>query len=75
MFCLGRLTQFAHLFEKLKESGLMDSTLVVIGSGMGNGSSHSNHDLPVILTGGGLQHQGHVVCPAADGKRIPLSNL
>lgn len=69
------MTQFAHLFEKLKEAGLMDKTLVVIGSGMGNGSSHSNRDLPVILAGGGLQHQGHVVCPEADSKRIPLSNL
>ena len=69
------MTQFAHLFGKLKEAGLMDSTLVVIGSGMGNGSSHSNRDLPVILAGGGLKHQGHVMCPAEDRKRIPLSNL
>ncbi len=69
------MTQFAHLFEKLKEVGLMDSTLVVIGSGMGNASSHSNRDLPVILAGGGLKHQGHLVCPAAESKRVPLSNL
>ncbi len=69
------MTQFAHLFEKLKEAKLMDSTLVVIGSGMGNGSSHSNRNLPVILAGGGLQHQGHLVCPAAESKRIPLANL
>jgi len=69
------VTQFAHLFGKLKEAGLMDSTLVVIGSGMGNGSTHSNRNLPVILAGGGLQHQGHVVCPAEERKRIQLSNL
>jgi hypothetical protein len=29
----------------------------------------------VILAGGGLKHQGHLVCPADDHKRIPLSNL
>ena len=69
------MTQFAHLFDKLKEAGVMDSTLVVIGSGMGNGSNHSNRNLPVILAGGGLQHQGHVVCPSDDPKRVPLSNL
>ena len=69
------MTQFAHLFGKLKEAGLMDSTLVVIGSGMGNGSTHSNRDLPVILAGGGLKHQGHLMCPADDHKRVPLSNL
>lgn len=69
------MTQFAHLFGKLKEAGLMDSSLVVIGSGMGNGSNHSNRDLPVILAGGGIKHQGHVVCPAEERKRIQLSNL
>lgn len=69
------MTQFAHLLGKLKEAGLLDSTLVVIGSGMGNASSHSTRDLPVILAGGGIQHQGHLVCPAEEHKRIQLSNL
>lgn len=69
------MTQFAHLFGKLKEAGLMDSTLVVIGSGMGNGSTHSNRDLPVLLAGGGIRHQGHLVCPKDEHKRIQLSNL
>jgi hypothetical protein len=69
------MTQFAHLFAKLKEAGLMDSTLVVIGSGMGNASNHSNRDLPVLLAGGGLKHQGHLICPEDERKRIQLSNL
>jgi len=69
------MTQFAHLFGKMKEAGLMDSTLVVIGSGMGNASNHSNRDLPVLLAGGGLKHQGHLVCPAEERKRVQLSNL
>ena len=69
------MKQFAHLFGKLKEAGLMDSTLVVIGSGMGNASNHSNRDLPVLLAGGGLKHQGHLVCPGEDRKRIQLCNL
>jgi hypothetical protein len=69
------MTQFARLFGKLKEAGLMDSTLTVIGSGMGNGSTHSNRDLPVILAGGGIRHQGHVICQEEDRKRVQLSNL
>lgn len=69
------MKQFAHLLEKLKEAGLMDSTLVVIGSGMGNASTHSTRDLPVILAGGGIKHQGHLVCPSEEHKRIQLSNL
>ncbi len=69
------MTQFAHLLGKLKEAGLMDSTLVVIGSGMGNASNHSSRDLPVLLAGGGIKHQGHLVCPEEEHKRVQLSNL
>ena len=32
-------------------------------------------NLPVLLAGGGLVHRGHVVCPAEQHKRVPLSNL
>ncbi len=69
------MTQFAHLLGRLKEAGLMDSTLVVIGSGMGNASNHSNRDLPVLLAGGGIKHRGHLVCPAEEHKRVELCNL
>ncbi|MEM7233729.1 MAG: DUF1552 domain-containing protein, partial [Planctomycetota bacterium] len=69
------LTQFGKLLEKLRDSKVLDQTLVVFGSGMGNGSTHSNRDLPVILAGGGLKHRGHVVCPSEDSRRVPLCNL
>jgi hypothetical protein len=49
--------------------------LVVFGSGMSDGSKHSNRDLPVLLAGGGIKHQGHVICPQEAHKRVPLSNL
>ncbi|WP_218933593.1 DUF1552 domain-containing protein [Rubripirellula lacrimiformis] len=42
------------------EGNLLDCTQVLFGSGLGNGSSHSNRDLPVLLAGGGLQHGKHV---------------
>lgn len=69
------MRQFAHLMDRMKEARVFDDTLVVFGSGMGNGSTHSNRDLPVILAGGGLKHQGHIACPEVDAKRVPLSNL
>lgn len=69
------MKQFGHFINKMKEAQVFDHTAVVWGSGMGNGSSHSNRNLPVILAGGGINHQGHVVCPAEDRKRVPLSNL
>ena len=43
--------------------------------GIGNGSSHSNKNLPVLLAGGGYQHRGHVVLPEAKRERVPLCNL
>ena len=69
------MTQFAHFIDRMKEAQVFDHTAVVWGSGMGNGSSHSNRNLPVILAGGGMNHQGHIVCPVEDHKRVPLSNL
>ena len=68
-------TRLADFFGTLKEAGLFDDTLVVFGSGMGDGSRHSNRNLPVLLAGGGLKHRGHLVCPSEDHKRVPLSNL
>jgi hypothetical protein len=69
------MTQFGYFLTRLREAQILDQTLIVLGSGMGNGSSHSNKDLPVILAGGGIRHGGHVVCPADQHKRIPLCNL
>ena len=69
------MEQFAHFIDQMKEAQVFDHTAVVLGSGMGNGSSHSNRNLPVILAGGGMNHQGHMVCPVEDHKRVPLSNL
>jgi len=68
-------TQVNRLFDGLQEAQIFDNTLVVLGSGMSDGSQHSNRDLPVLLAGGGLKHQGHVICPAENHKRVPLSNL
>jgi hypothetical protein len=69
------MKQFGYFLNKLRESEILEQTLVIHGSGMGNASSHSNKNLPVILAGGGLNHQQHIVCPAEDHKRVPLCNL
>jgi hypothetical protein len=68
-------TKLSDFISRLKEAKIFDDTLIVFGSGMSDGSSHSNRNLPVLLTGGGLKHQGHLVCPAEKHKRVPLSNL
>ena len=71
-FLTAKLSDF---ISRLKEAQVFDSTLIVFGSGMSDGSIHSNRNLPVLLAGGGLKHQGHLVCPKEQDERVPLSNL
>ncbi len=68
-------TQLSGFMDRLKEARIFEDTLVVFGSGMSDASSHSNRNLPVLLAGGGFKHQGHLICPAEQHKRVPLSNL
>jgi hypothetical protein len=68
-------TKLSDFISRLKEAKILDDTMIVFGSGMSDGSSHSNRNLPVLLAGGGLKHQGHLVCLAQQHKRVPLSNL
>lgn len=57
--------EFSAFLGKLKEAHdtdgrpLLDSTAVLFGSGMGNASSHSSRNLPVLLAGGGFRHGNH----------------
>ena len=68
-------TQVNRLFDRLQEAKIFDDTMVIVGSGMSDGSKHSNKDLPVLMAGGGLKHQGHLVSPEEHHKRVPLCNL
>ena len=52
---------------------MLDRTMVLFGSGMGNGSSHSNKDLPILVAGGGFRHGEHK--SYSTERRVPLCNL
>lgn len=39
---------------------LLDSTIVLFGTGMGDASRHSNRDLPTLVAGGGFDHGQHI---------------
>lgn len=60
------IINLARFMKTLKErkdlSGrpLLDSTIVVLGSGVGDANTHANKDLPVIVAGGGFKHGSHV---------------
>lgn len=77
-----QMKHFARFLGKLKATedplnggNLLDHTMVLFGSGMGNGSSHSNKDLPMLLAGGGFKHGQHLRLPEAKNERVPLCNL
>jgi len=66
------------LLGKLKQSeegssNLLDRTSVFLGSNLGDGSSHSTKNLPVLLAGGGFQHGQHL--PFDPDNPPPLCNL
>jgi hypothetical protein len=70
--------EWGRLLAKLKqpnEAGtrLLDSTTVVMGSGMGNASSHDATNLPLLVAGGRFKHAGHLVHDPKDPP--PLCNL
>lgn len=63
---------------KLRQSeeagvGLLDRTSVFMGSNLGDASSHSVRNLPVLLAGGGFRHGQHLAFDADNPP--PLCNL
>jgi hypothetical protein len=70
-----QMVHLAKFLAKLQDLGLLESTQVLFGSGMGDGSAHTNKNLPVLLAGGGYKHRTHVILPDAAEKRVPLCNL
>ncbi|MCX6837158.1 MAG: DUF1552 domain-containing protein [Verrucomicrobia bacterium] len=57
------------------ERTLLDSTTVMFGSGMGDGNSHKNSDLPILLAGGGYKHGEYREVPREGLNKVPLCNL
>ena len=74
-------SQFSRFLTKLKETpdsdgrSLLDSTVVLFGSGMGNASSHSSRNLPILVAGGGFQHGRHHRFERKGRDGRPLSDL
>lgn len=54
---------------------LLDQTMVLYGTCMGSANAHSNHNLPVLLAGGGFKHGQHIAFDPQPGKNYPLANL
>ena len=57
------------------EGSMLDHTIVLFGSGMGYGGTHSNRNLPILVAGGGFKHLGHFDAASSNGVNMPLCNL
>jgi len=75
---LETIKTVGDLLAKLKDSKedggtLLDHTTVFLGSNLGDASSHSVKNLPVLLAGGGFRHGQHLAFDPQDPP--PLCNL
>lgn len=60
----------------LKRDGdqrLLDRTMILYGSNMGDSNTHDNTNLPILLAGGGFKHGQHLAFKRDNN--TPLSNL
>lgn len=78
-FQITRLSRCLRKLDSIKEpngdGSLLDNTIVLFGSGMGYGGTHSNRNLPIMVAGGGFRHRGHVDARGGDGQNMALCNL
>ncbi|MCF7785779.1 MAG: DUF1552 domain-containing protein [Prosthecobacter sp.] len=69
----GVVNQWGAFLRKLKGDKLLDDTMVLLTSNLGNASAHDNKNMPVLFAGGGFKHGQHL---AFDQKNnYPLPNL
>ena len=73
------INEWARFLRRLESaqsgggSSLLDGTMVLLTSNLGNASSHDNRNMPVLFAGGGFKHGKHL---AFDQKKnYPLPNL
>ncbi len=74
----SHMTLLADLFTQLKairEDGesLLDRTMILYGSNLGNASTHVTTNLPTLLAGGGFRHGQHLAFNT--DRNYPLPNL
>jgi hypothetical protein len=72
------LNEWAGFVRKLQSAQagartLLDETMVLLTSNLGNASSHDNKNMPVLFAGGGFRHGRHLAFD--QNNNYPLPNL
>jgi len=76
---MHHMEQFAYFIGRMKEikdgsASLLDRSLILYGSGLGDGNRHNHDDLPILVMGNGngtVKSGRHVRYP----RETPLTNL
>jgi len=58
--CLAAFIAKIKASRDEQDRSLLDSSIILFGTGMGDASRHSNNDLPAIVAGGGFKHGHHL---------------
>jgi hypothetical protein len=75
MKCLNRFLNQLKDKKDAQGQALLDSTIVLFGTGMGDASTHNNSDLPTLVAGGGFKHGSHISNNRNNGKAHILGDL
>ncbi len=67
------IDSWADFLRKLQGAKLLDETMVLLTSNLGNASSHNNRNMPVLFAGGGYKHGQHLAFNTSNN--YPLPNL
>ena len=75
---MSQFQELAGLLKSMQETNeggksLLDQTMVLYGSNLGNGNNHDTKNMPMLLAGGGFKHGQHLAFDRA--KNYPLPNL
>ncbi len=62
---------WGNFLRELKKGGLLDDTMVLLTSNLGNASPHDNRDTPVLFGGGGFKHGHHLAFSQTDNYQLP----
>ncbi len=69
----GVVSQWGAFLRKLKADNLLDETMVLLTSNLGNASNHDNRNMPVLIAGGDFKHGQHLAFD--QDNNYPLPNL
>tara|TARA_R110002096_G_scaffold238581_17_gene430214 strand:- start:2375 stop:3646 length:1272 start_codon:yes stop_codon:yes gene_type:complete len=73
---LAQFRAFGGLLKRLRDTNdggrpLLDRTMVLYGSNLGNGNNHDTKNMPILLAGGGFKHGQHLAFDQARNEALP----